>query len=180
SDYRSVSKAILAKDITQEQSEHIWNFYCTYQHFLRTKKINYGYDQIKEKYERFKKKKIDTERREAQQRKAAEHQQFLKESYQTSLGNATSAYHDARQKAYEKTVQYDYLKVHDSCKLDTQTMGFCIAHHIDYNLLQHHHATALQHQLYQEVTDCFQKNAQILSNQTFLKFSICSTYDACH
>ncbi|MBI2353312.1 hypothetical protein HYV11_03685, partial [Candidatus Dependentiae bacterium] len=46
SDYRSVSKAILAKDITQEQSEHIWNFYCTYQHFLRTKKINYGYDQI--------------------------------------------------------------------------------------------------------------------------------------
>ncbi len=172
-DYEYVASTIVSDGhLSQEQSENVWNFYCKYQNFYRNKKINHGLTRINEKYERLAKQK----QQEAEKKQEALlHQQFLQETYATFLDlpdDIRSSYHQARLQAYEKTVQQKYAPSKNYCDLDAQTIGFCMAHQIDYQVVQQHCATPLQHQLYQEVADCYKKNACLAQKPIYDKSAL--------
>ena len=77
-----------------------------------------------------------------------------------------SPYHDARKQALAKTQKDNYQKYKQCRDLDAQTIGLCMAKNIDYQKLQQCTGTAMQHQLYDEVADCYKKIASFFCQPT--------------
>ena len=78
-----------------------------------------------------------------------------------------SPYQCSREIALSKTKEQNYKKHTKARDFDEETIGFCIAKNIDYKKLQHRVGTAMQHQLYDEVADCYKKIAKFFCQATF-------------
>ena len=100
-----------------------------------------------------------------EERKKAEYTKRLQLVYQEHLldfSDQSSVYFQQRQVAFQKTKNSNYQSYKQKRTLDEQAIGLCMAKGIDYKKLQHCTGTALQHQLYDEVADCYKKIAQLL------------------
>ena len=88
--------------------------------------------------------------------------------YHTDLlySDYPSPYYDARKQALVKTQKDHYQKYQQCREIDAQAIGLCMAHNIDYQKLQQCTGTAMQHQLYDEVADCYKKIARFFCQQT--------------
>lgn len=112
-----------------------------------------------------------TEEKKQQQlliKKQKEQEARNQEIYHTDLlgSDYLSPYYDVRKQALAKT-QKDKCQKYEQCReLDVQTIGLCMAKNIDYQKLQQCAGTAIQHQLYDEVADCYKKIAQFFCQPT--------------
>ena len=105
-----------------------------------------------------------------EERKKAEYTKRLQLVYQEHLldfSDQSSVYFQQRQVALQKTKESNYQSYKQKRTLDEQTVGLCMAKGIDYKSLQHCTGTALQHQLYDEVVDCYKKIAKVLCQSDF-------------
>ena len=103
-------------------------------------------------------------------RKKAEHTKRLQLVYQEHILDASdqsSPYFQQRHIAFQKTKDSNYQSYKQKRNLDDQTIGFCMAKGVDYKKLQYCTGTALQHQLYDEVVDCYKKIAEVLCQSGF-------------
>ena len=100
-----------------------------------------------------------------QDRKKAEHTkrlQLVYQEYLLDLSEQSSEYFQQRQIALNKTKNSNYRSYKQKRSLNEQIIGLCMAKGIDYKSLQDCAGTALQHQLYDEVVDCYKKIAKVL------------------
>ena len=105
-----------------------------------------------------------------EERKKAEYTKRLQLVYQEHLldfSDQSSVYFQQRQVALQKTKESNYQSYKQKRNLDEQVVGLCMAKGIDYKNLQHYTGTALQHQLYDEVVDCYKKIAKVLCQSDF-------------